>query len=282
MTTKITPCIVLLASLTALTTPALAAESPWLPSPGANSLTLSFSNQEADEFFAGSTKGKLPAMLKQDTFKLNYSRGILDELALDIEIGYAKSTFITIPGLAPNGGTSGVTDSRIGLRYRVLDDLADAPVTVTLGAAAILKGNYDKGALPSIGDGANAIEISASLGKAITSNFTVYGTLGYRSRKAPVPNEDYYQLGMNLNATSQLGFSLTHEEVRSKGSLDIGGPGFSPPRFPEVKEDYGFTSVGASLRFSRNLGVGLQFGEKKGKRNTAESKVYGLSLNTSF
>ena len=281
-TTKITARFALLASLTALAMPAFAAQSPWLPSPGANSLTFSFSNQKADEFRAGDMKGQLPAPLKQDTFKLNYSVGILDSLALDIETGYAKSKFISIPGLAPNGGTSGVTDSRIGLRFRVLDDLADAPVTLTLGAAAILKGNYDTGSLPAIGDGANALEISASLGKQITSKFNVYGTLGYRDRKAPVPNENFYELGLNFNATSQLGFTLKHEEVRSKGSLDIGGPGFSPARFPEVKEDYGFTSVGANFRFSRNLAIGVQYGEKQAKRNTAESKVYGLSLNTAF
>ena len=282
---KMTLRTAFLAALTALAMPALpafAAEAPWLPSPGSNSLAFSFTNQKADTFRAGDMLGQLPATLKQDTFKLNYSYGIADSLALDIETGYAKSKFIVVPGLAPNGGESGVTDSRIGLRFRVLDDQADAPLTITLGAAAILKGSYNTGSLPAIGDGANALEISASAGKAITSNFNIYGTLGYRDRKAPVPKESFYAVGLNFNPTSQLSFSLKHEEVRSKGSLDIGGPGFSPARFPEVKEDYGFTSVGASLRFSRNLGVGLQFGEKKGKRNTAESKVYGLSLNTSF
>ena len=282
MTTKITPGIAVLASLTALAMPAFAAESPWLPSPGAKSLTFSYGNQKADELRVGDIRAPLPATLKQDTVKVNYSYGILDSLALDVETGYAKSKFITVPGIAPNGGTSGVTDSRIGLRFRVLDDLADAPVTLTLGTAAILKGNYDTGALPAIGDGANALEVSASVGKQVTSKFNVYGTVGYRARKAPVPNENFYQLGLSFAATSQLGFSLTHEEVRSKGSLDIGGPGFTPARFPEVKEEYGFTSVGSSFRFSRHFAVGVQVGEKQGKRNTAESKVYGVSLNASF
>ena len=274
-----------LASLTALVIPALpafAAEAPWLPSPGANSLALSFTNQKADTFRAGNMLGQLPVTLKLDTFKLNYNYGISDSLALDVVTGYAKSKFIVVPGLAPNGGESGVTDSRIGLRFRVLDDLADAPLTITLGAAAILKGSYKTGSLPAIGDGANALEISASAGKAITSNFNIYGTLGYRDRKAPVPKESFYEAGLIFNPTPQLGFSLKHEEVRSKGSLDIGGPGFSPARFPEVKEDYGFTSVGASFRLSRNIGIGVQYGEKQAERNTAESKAFGVSLNTSF
>jgi hypothetical protein len=258
------------------------AEGAYLPRPGSNTLTFSFSNQEADEFRPGDMRGNLPADLKQDTFKLNYSYGILDPLALDVEVGYAKSKFITIPGLAPNGGLKGNTDSRIGLRFRVLDDLADAPVTLTLGAAAIIKGSYDTGALSSIGDGANGIEVSATVAKAFTSNFNGFAMVGYRDRESPVPNESFYKFGLNFNPTAQIGLSLAHEELRSSGTLDIGGPGFSPARFPEVKEEYGFTTLGANFRVTRNLSLGVQYGEKQAKRNTAESKVVGLSLTTSF
>jgi hypothetical protein len=272
----------IIAAIAALVSGPVFAEGAYLPSPGSNTLTFSFSNQKADEFRPGDMRGNLPADLKQDTFKLNYSYGILDRLALDIEVGYAKSKFITIPGLAPNGGLKGNTDSRIGLRFRVLDDLADAPVTLTLGAAAIIKGSYDTGALSSIGDGASGIEVSATVAKAFTSNFNGFASVGYRDRQSPVPNESFYKFGINFNPTAQIGLSLAHEELRSSGTLDIGGPGFSPARFPEVKEEYGFTTLGANFRVSRNLSLGVQYGEKQAKRNTAESKVVGVSLTTSF
>ncbi len=258
------------------------AQTPWLPSPGSTELTFSFTNQKADEFKPGADTAKLPASLKQDTLGVTLNYGISDSLALDANIGYANSKFIQVPGLAPDGGLSGLTDSRLGLRFRLLDDLANDPVTLTFGAAAILQGNYKTGALSAIGDGANALEISAALGKAITSNFNVYGVVGYRDREAPVPNETFFKVGANVNFTPQLFAGLDYQKVDARGGLDIGGPGFSPSRFPEVQEDYSLTSVMLGYRFSRNFNAAIQYGDKKGQRNTAVSKVYGLSLGTSF
>ncbi len=258
------------------------AQTPWLPSPGATDLTFSFTNQEADKLKVGTNTAPLPTTLKQDTFGLILNYGISDSLALDASIGSAKSKFIKVPGLAPDGGLSGLTDSRLGLRFRLQDDLADDPVTLTFGAAAIIKGDYKTGSLPAIGDGANAIEISAAVGKAITSNFNVYGVIGYRDRKAPVPNETFFKVGANVNFTPQLFGGLEYQKVDARGGLDIGGPGFSPARFPEVQEDFTLTSVTLGYRFTKNFNAAIQYGDKQGQRNTALSKVYGLSLGTSF
>lgn len=258
------------------------AQTPWLPSPGAADLTFSFTNQKADEFKPGASTANLPAPLELDTFGIALNYGISDSLALDVNIGYAKSKFIRVPGLAPDGGLSGLTDSRLGLRFRLLDDLANDPVTFTIGAAALIKGNYKTGALSAIGDGANAIEISAAVGKAITSNFDVYGVVGYRDRNEPVPNETFFKAGANVNFTPQLFAGLEYQRVDARGGLDIGGPGFSPARFRETQEDYSLTSVTLGYRFTRNFNAAIQYGDKQGQRNTALSKVYGLSFGTSF
>jgi hypothetical protein len=258
------------------------AQTPWLPTPGATDLTVSYTNQKADKLKAGTTTADLPVTLKQDTLGLVLNHGLTDSLAIDAAIGYAKSKFIQVPGLAPDGGLSGATDSRLGLRFRLLDDQASDPVTLTFGAAAILKGNYKTGALPAIGDGANALEVSVAIGKAITSNVSVYGVVGYRDRKAPVPNETFFKVGVNANFTPQLFAGLDYQKVDARGGLDIGGPGFSPPRFPEVQEDYSLTSATLGYRFNKSLSAAFQYGDKQGQRNTAVGKVYGISLNTSF
>ncbi len=258
------------------------ANDAYLPSPGKSIVSFSFGNQKTDQIKAGAMTAQLPTDIKQDNYKFNYTYGISDPLALDIEVGYAKSKFIVIPGLAPDGGLSGVTDSRLGLRYRLLDDQAADAVTLTLGAAAIIKGSYKTGSLPAIGDGANGIELSVSLAKALTSNFSVFGTLGQRDRSSSVPTETFYKIGANFNPTSQIGLFVTHEDVKSKGNLDIGGPGFSPSRFPEVKEEYGFTSGGINFQIVPTVSIGLQFGQKQAKRNTAESKIIGATISTSF
>ncbi len=258
------------------------AQTPWLPSPGSSDLTISLANQKSDDFKPGNASVKLPATLKQTNFGLSYNYGVSDALAIDATVGYAKSSFIQVLGLAPNGGLSGVTDSRLGLRYRLLDDTGADPLSVTLGAAAIIKGSYDTGALPAIGDGANALEVSISVGKIFNSTFSAYGTLGYRDRKAPVPNENFIKLGANVNFTPMLFAGVNYEKVDAKDGLDIGGPGFSPARFPEVQEDYTLTSVTLGFRINKSLTAALQFGDKKGQRNTAEGKVIGLSLQSSF
>lgn len=265
-----------------LLAPLAAAQTPWLPAPGATDLSLSFTNQKADDFKPGTASAKLPSTLKQDTFSLSLTHGLADAVALDATIGYGKSSFIRVPGLAPNGGLSGITDSRIGVRYRVLDDIANDPLTVTFGAAAILKGDYDTGALSAIGDGANALEVSVAVGKLVTSKLSVYGVLGYRDRQSPVPKEMFYRLGATVNFTPQFYAGAEYQKVDARGGLDIGGPGFSPARFREVQEDYSLTSASLGFRFNNAVTAAIQFGEKKGERNTAESKVVGVSLTTSF
>ena len=258
------------------------AQTPWLPSPGSSDLTFSIAEQKADKFKPGNASGDLPSTLKQTNYALAYNYGVSDVLAFDATIGYAKSSFIVVPGLAPNGGLSGVTDSRLGLRYRLLDDTGADPISVTLGAAALLKGSYDTGALSSIGDGANALEVSVSVGKIFNSMFSAYGTVGYRDRKAPVPNENFVKLGANLNFTPMFFAGVNYEKVDAKDGLDIGGPGFSPPRFPEVQEDYSLSSVTLGFKINKSLTAAVQFGDKKGQRNTSEGKVVGFSIQAAF
>lgn len=272
----------LLATLATIGAHSAHAQSPYLPTPGKHDFQFSFINQKARDFKPGNASAQLPADLKQDNFKFNYSYGFSDDLALDVELGYAKSTFIVIPGLAPNGGLKGNTDSRLGLRYRLLDDQAADPVTLTLSLAAIIKGSYDTGALPAIGDGANGIEYALGIGKSFSQYVSGFATAGVRDRSKSVPTERFYRYGININPTSSIGISLAHEEVKSSGTLDIGGPGFSPARFPEVKEEFGLTSAGISFALGNQLTLGILGGKKNGKRNTIESKVFGLTLGFAY
>lgn len=272
----------LLATLTTIAAHSAHAQSPYLPSPGKHDFQFIFTNQKAKDFKPGSMSAQLPADLKQDNFKFNYSYGFNDDLAFDVELGYGKSKFIVIPGLAPNGGLSGTTDSRLGLRYRLFDDQAADPITVTLGLAAIIKGSYDTGALPAIGDGAGGIEYALSIGKSFTQSVAGFATAGIRDRTKSVPSETFYRFGLNVNPTANIGLTIAHEEIKSSGTLDIGGPGFSPSRFPEVKEEYGLTSAGVNVALGNGLTLGVLGGKKRGQRNTIESKVFGLTLGFTY
>jgi hypothetical protein len=257
------------------------AVSPWTPAASSFEGEVAYTNQTAKRFYPGNTKASLPAELSLDTFSASGSYGITDQLAFDVSFGYGQSDFIVAPGLAPKGGLEGLTDATLGLRYKLLDQGAGAPVTLTVAAAAIIAGNYDTGALPAIGDGGSGGQISGAVGWQ-SGPFSVNGSIGLRGRGNKIPNETFggvnanVALGDRFSVFAGLGF------VDSNGKLDIGGPGFSPARFPEVEEDYRFWSVGASATLVGATSVNLAYGKVFDGRNTAASNFTRLGLGFGF
>jgi len=257
--------------------------SPWTPVAGSVEAEVAISRQQADQFYAGTALGDIPtgAELEQDAVTLTASYGITERLSADLEIGYANSKFPVVPGLAPNGGSSGLTDVMLGLRFKVLDELSGAPLTATLGAAAIIAGGYPTGALSAIGDGGSGGQIALALGKQI-GPFSLSTDIGYRTRSNNVPDDLFGSVQASFAVTNSISLYGGLAFVDSKGNLDIGGPGFSPARFPEVEEDYKLWTVGASAAVTGSASVSLTYGEKFDGRNTAQSNVIRLGVGYAF
>lgn len=254
-------------------------ESPWLPAEGAGTVGFSYGQQTADRFFAGDTELQLPADLDLWTSTISLSYGFSDRLAFDASVGYAGSDFIVDPGLAPEGGLSGITDSRFGLRYKIHEgDVA----TFTLNGAVIIEGNYDVGAISAIGDGGSGAELSGLLGLQSGNGFFASGELGYRTRSNSVPNEWFANVAGAYAFTDNFSGSLNYQVVRSDGDLNIGGPGFTPARFPEVDEDYDLIFGGINIKMSDQWGLGAGYGRRLDGRNTAKSDFWNVSLDYSF
>jgi hypothetical protein len=255
--------------------------SPWTPAAGAGEAEISYTSQQADEFNPGDAQAPLPRELSQDNVSLSLSYGISQRLAADIKVGYAKSSFLTDPVLAPQGGLDGLTDIHVGLRYMVLDQVDGAPLTVTLGIAGIIDGGYRTGALSAIGDGGSGGQIGIAIGRNI-GPFTISGHTGFRTRSNNVPNEIFG--GTNISVSPISGVSLYGglSYVNSTSGIDIGGPGFSPARFPEVEEDYKIWSLGASAVLTGRASANLGYGKKFDGRNTARSEFFRVGLGYSF
>ncbi len=255
--------------------------SPWTPAAGGGEVEISWQRQTADTFNPGDATAPLPTDLSQSALVLNGSYGISDRLAIDVEIGYAKSKFLTDPVLAPNGGTDGLTDVRIGARFKVLDELSGSPLTATLGIAGIIDGGYETGSLPAIGDGGSGGQVALALGKQ-AGPVSLSADIGYKIRSNNVPDEVFgsakvaVALGSRFSVYGGLAF------VDSASGLDIGGPGFSPARFPEVEEDYKLWTVGAAASLTDSLSLNATYGEKFDGRNTAESNVVRIGIGYSF
>lgn len=280
MTTSRRP--LLATALVALLPTSAQAVSPWLPSAGEHQASLSYILQEADEFFPGSDEAPLPAELELQTFQVDYAFGISDRLALDVRAGWAESDFVVDPVLAPEGGLDGLTDARIGLRWLAFEQFDGRPFTLALSAAALIAGDYDTGAITAIGDGENGFEVSILTGRTWDSGFSWQGEVGFRQRGGAVPNEWFFSRTLGYAIDDRWSARVGWHSVESRGDLDIGGPGFTPARFPEVEEDYDQWTVGVSFALSERLVAAVDYGRKYDGRNTARSDVLVAALGFSW
>jgi hypothetical protein len=266
----------------ALTSPALANEvSPYTPESGGGEAGLSVTHQSADSFNVAKAKADLPVDLKLTTVALDGSYGVTDKLAVDVRIGYAKSKFTVDPGLAPQGGLDGLTDIMIGARYKLIDEVDGGPFTATLGVAAIIDGGYRTGAITAIGDGGSGGQVALAFGKQL-GPVSYTSSIGYRTRGNAVPDEIFGGSQLALAFADRFsvfgGLSFTD----SKGGLDVGGPGFSPARFPELEEDYKLWNVGGAVSFTDKLSLNAAYGKKFDGKNTARSDFFKVGLGFSF
>ena len=269
---------------------ALAAGSPWLPPPGGGSLAISYVTQSATEFYRSTAKRPTPgggADLAQETLWIEGSYGLADAWALDVRFGQASSSFVTGPGLPPSqANISGLADMNLGVVWRVVDEIVrpSAP-SVAFRAAAIKAGDYDTGYINSLGDGGDGLEFSVIVGKFVSDRFALSGEVGHRSRNSgthEIPDSVFARFLAGVIVGNRLSLSLSYEIDDSRSGIEIGGPGFSPSRFPELQEDIQLAGATASYTVSDRVSVGASLAKVVDGRNTAASDVRSISVSVSF
>jgi hypothetical protein len=254
-------------------------QSPWVNASGSGQVTVGYGDQSADRFYAGDSEMDLPADLEMQTTFVSASYGITDRLSIDAQFAYGETDFPVNPVLSPQGGLSGIADSKIGLRYAFYNENGAA---LTVRAAAIIEGDYDTGAISAVGDGGSGAEVAFLAGKAFESGIAISGELGYRTRGNDVPDDWFGAATASYAFNDNFGAYVGYQFVRADGDLDIGAPGFSPARFPEVDEEYDLVHGGLSVNFNEHWGVGAGYGKKIDGRNTAKSDFWNVSLTYSF
>lgn len=267
--------------------------SPWLPAPGAGFVNLSYVSQNATQFYVQDNlrgtpprnavpDGKGPN-LGQHTVWLNGMYGWSDAVAIDVRVGLARS----YASAGPTGGRdnySGVTDSNIGITWRIADELVCPSLpSIALRAGAIIEGSYTPGYINSIGDGASGLEVSALAGKYLADWLAVSGEVGYRVRDEDVP-EDFF---LNLSGgvlVDNIGLSVNYKLVDAQSGLQIGVPPFTPGGrvFPRLEEDNQFLSGTLSLNVSDQTNLAVSYGEVIDGRNTSKSKVFSVTMGYQF
>lgn len=258
-------------------------DSPWLPIPGQFSLGINHTQQSGDSAYIGGMKlpisgitGGAASKYKRTSTQLRVDYGIADAFSIDATIGQGKVKV----GAADND--SGLLDSVIGLNWRVLDEYENASLpTLTLRGAAILKGDYDGARLAALGNDQNGVELSAIVGKQIGA-FSLWAQLGVQNRSGAVPNATIAELG----ARARFGaFSVSggYASKKYSGNLDIGGPGFTPARFQEVRAERELAKLGFGYAIAGNQGLALNLAKVIDGRNTVkDDSVVGLSYSIGF
>lgn len=258
-----------------------ASSSPWLPEPGSLMSSLSYVFQTADDFYIGNERTDLPTDLSQHTFSAYFEYGLTDGIALDARLGYAFSDFLQTDadGPSPFGASlDGLTDTNLGVRWRVLDELTGAPATVVLRAAGIIEGSYRTGAINAIGDGSSGGEFSILSGRFFENGISLSGEAGYRTRNEPVPDEFFAFVRGGYAVTSDFSFGVSYQVAESFGGLDIGAPDFSFDRFPAVNEDVQVFGLDASYRLTPQTYVAVNYGKTLIGRNTSNQDIVGVTF----
>ena len=219
--------------------------------------------------------------LGQHTVWLNGMYGWSDAIAIDVRVGLARS----YASAGPTGGRdnySGVTDSNIGVTWRIADELVNPSLpTVSLRGGAIIKGSYSTGYINAIGDGASGLEVSALAGKYLADWLAVSGEVGYRVRDGNVPEDLFVNLSGGV-LFENIGLSVNYKLVDAQSGLQIGVPPFMPNRFPEAEEDIQFLSGTVSLNVSDQTNLAVSYGEVIDGRNTSKSKVFSVTMGYQF
>lgn len=277
----------LLAAVVALSPAAVLAEgaSPWLPIPGQFSLGVNHTEQSGDSAYIGNMKLPLSAITggaastyRRATTQLRLGYGVSDAVALDATVGYGKVRV----GAADS--SSGEADSTIGVSWRVLDEFERPGLpTVTLRGAAIIKGNYDGARLAAIGNDENGFELSVLVGKELTPALALWAELGVQDRSGAVPKATLFEVNARYRFAPQWSATAGYSSKKYGGDLDIGGPGFSPARFQEVRAERGVAKLGIGYAFAGNQGVALNLAKALSGRNTVkDDQIVGLSYTFAF
>jgi hypothetical protein len=170
------------------------------------------------------------------------------------------------------------------LSWRVMDEfLQPGSPTVTLRGGAILNGNYNGARLAALGNDANGVDLSVLIGKEITSAFALNAEFGVQNRSASVPNATYFEIGGRFRFAPGLSANFGYSSKKYGGNLDIGGAGFSPARFQQVRAERGLVKLGVGYAFAANQGVALNFAKVTSGRNTVkDDSIVGLSYTFGF
>lgn len=260
--------------------PALAV-SPWIPEENDLNASGSFVFETFDEYYGGTKLGDFPpGHLHQYTTRLFFDYGVWNDLALDASLGFTATTAPTIPG------DSGLDDTYLGVRWRALDEFEAESrwvPTLALRLGGIIAGTYDPDLFPAAaGVGGSGGEVQLALGKMVGWGFALSSDFGYRIRNNHVPQDWQVRALVSKSFFERATLEAGVHHKQAVDGIDLGDPGFTPARSPELREIYTDLEVGLGLHDGRGLDYHLFYAYTLDGRNTGKKNIAGASITIPF
>ncbi len=258
-------------------------QSAYVPLEGRFTLSGSYVFETFDEFWRGRKKTRLPDDIHQHTVSVSLEYGLLDDVALDLTLGYTRSSFGSTDDI------DGLNDTTLGVRWRIFDefrsDLSYLP-TLTLRLGGIIEGSYDTittGPPHSPGDGASGVETSLLFGKVFGStDIGASGDVGYRYRDSNVPDDFFVSVGLDKIFFEYILAGFHYRHTQGLSGIDIGSPGFDPSRFPELKEISDNIQAEVGYVGARGQYFGIIAAWTIAGRNTGKKMILGPVVSFPF
>lgn len=244
-------------------------------------VALSYTRENFEKFYLGDTKRSITIRdldeIITESVNLYASYGLTNTIDLNINIPYITTTSYRLTDNEKVGNRN-LQNALLALEWKAYQkDVNKDVFSVTggLGLSTPLS-NYPTNLIYSIGNQSSHINPSVLVQYKFASGLFVNGQGGYSFRTNKVPDA--------VLSVAKIGFASKLFYVEgwinnqtSISGIDIGGPGFTPARFPETRVNA--TTIGASVFIA---GVSLGGGKRLAGRNaglpTHYSVGYALSL----
>ena len=105
---------------------------------------------------------------------------------------------------------------------------------------------------------------------------------GARWGDVDIPNDVFFNLAAFFPVNNVLTLGVDYQMVNALDGIDIGGPGFSPSRFPALEEDIHLVGGRLLANVTDVISLNLFGGQVVGGRNTAKSRVLGVGVTFAF
>jgi hypothetical protein len=247
---------------------------------GKLAVAISTTREKYDEFYFGDMKTALSetnldkVVTQSINFYTAYGLSSKTDLILNIPYIFTKSHQVT-----DNKEVSEkhFQDATIGIQskfYQKENTTGAFSVTGGVSLSTPLS-KYLTNVIYAIGNRSTQITPSALLQYKFANGIFINGQGGYSLKTNKVPNAVVSAAKIGYAGKVYIEAYISNQT--STGGIDIGGPGFTPERFPETKVNT--TNIGASVYFA---GVTLGAGKRLSGRNAGLPSYYTIGLAYTF